>query len=105
MNWADVFGLLVCLSVMLLPFQRIYNELLENSNVTKWQFFKFSPYTKVSSFDIVFLYAIIYNTIDYLFEFARVEARHARFFKEFQTVTANQYAIAYELKGRFDSSY
>jgi hypothetical protein len=58
MNWADVFGLLVCLSVMLLPFQRINNELLENSNVTKWQFFKFSPYTKVSSFDIVFLYAI-----------------------------------------------
>jgi hypothetical protein len=66
MNWADVFGLLICLSVMLLPFQRINNELLENSNVTKWQCFKFSPYTKVSSFDIVFLYAIIYNTIDYL---------------------------------------
>ena len=29
-------------------------------------FLKFSPYTKVYSFDIVFLYAIIYNTICYL---------------------------------------
>lgn len=61
MNWAEVFGLLVCLSVMLLPFQRINNELLENSNVTKWQFFKNFHLILKSPALILFFYMPLYT--------------------------------------------